>query len=352
MRYSDSSTDKALKTSRWLVVYILALLLAGPIPLAAKPILVKLGTIAPEGSAWHDALLEIRQKWRQSSEGNVELRIYPGGVLGGETEMVRKVQRGGLDAVTLSASGLTFIDKNLDCLALPLLMESYEQLDFVRGGVTPKLEALLERRKFKLLNWAEAGWLYFFSKSPIRTPDDLRRRRLWTATGRPEMEAMYKQFGINVVPLPANEMLTALQTGLIDTIDVPPLFALLDNSYQVANHMTDLKWAPLNAATVISVRKWSQIPATYRARLRESAQTVARELRAVNRRTGQEAIAEMKSRGLNVITLNASEHALWRAEVERGYPKLRGSFVDAELFDEVMRLHQEYRGRRSAGSSP
>ena len=158
--------------------------------------------------------------------------------------MVRKVQRGGLDAITISASGLTFIDKNLDCLAVPLLINSYEELDYVRDGVTPQLEEIFQRRKLKLLSWAEAGWLYFFSTSPIRTPDDLRQQRLWTATGQPHLETLYKQFGINAVPLPANEMLTALQTGLIDVIDVPPLFALLDNSYRVAKHMTDLRWAP------------------------------------------------------------------------------------------------------------
>jgi TRAP-type C4-dicarboxylate transport system substrate-binding protein len=266
--------------------------------------------------------------------------------------MVRKIQRGGLDAVTISASGLTFVDRNMDCLALPLLLESYEELDYVRAGMTPTLEKILEARKLKLLHWAEAGWIYFFSKTPIRTPADLRSQRLWTGTGQPELEVLFKQFGFKVVPLPATEMLTALQTGLVDVIDVPPLSALLDNSYQVANYMTELKWAPLNAATLISVRKWAQIPAEYKPKLLKDAQAVARDLRDVNRAADESAIAEMKARGLNVVELSAEELAVWRADAEQAYPKLRGSYVDPELFDEVMRLHEEYRSKKLSPTSP
>jgi len=132
---------------------------------------------------------------------------------------------------------------------------------------------------------------------------------------------------------------------------VPPLFALLDSSYQVANYMTELRWAPLNAATVISAPKWNRIPEKYRPKLLEIAQSVARELRSINRQSGEDAIREMKSRGLSVVTLTPQELALWRAEAEQGYPKLRGSYVDADLFDEVMRLHEEYRSKQSSRPS-
>lgn len=351
---SDRSmrSTRLLNKNRLLGVLTCLTVLVCPLIAESKPILVKLGTLAPEGSAWHDALLEIRQKWRESTDGNVELRIYPGGALGGEAEMVRKVQRGGLDAITISVSGLSFVDKDMDSFALPLLLESYEELDYVRNGMTPKLQKVLERRKLKLLHWAEGGWVYFFSKTPIRTPADLRSQRLWTGTGRPGMEVLFKQFGFKVVPLPATEMLTALQTGLIDVIDVPPLFALLDNSYQVANYMTDLKWAPLNAATLISTRKWDQIPTQYRAQLVEDAQAAARDLRGINRQADTSAIAEMKTRGLNVVTLSAEERAVWQADAEQAYPQLRDSYVDPELFDEVMRLREEYRSKRGSPTSP
>jgi len=318
------------------------LMWALPIPAFAAPVIVKMGTMAPEGSIWHDALLKIRHEWSLISDGKVELRIYPGGVLGDETEMVRKVQRRGLDAIAISGAGLPAIDPCVEALNIPLLFDSYEELDFVRDRMAPQLEARFEKRKFKVLSWAEAGWVHFFAREPVRAPADLRSMRLWIAAGDPDIERLFKEFGFNVVPLPATDMLTALQTGLIDAVDVPPLFALIDRSYQVASHMTDLKWAPLNAATVISTEAWRRIPAKYHAPLLESARKIGRELRDAIRQAGDDAVTAMQARGLKVIELDAGARAAWREEAADAWPKLRGTLVEASYFDEAMRLHAEY----------
>jgi TRAP-type C4-dicarboxylate transport system substrate-binding protein len=317
------------------------------LPAAAAPVVIKMGTMAPEGSIWHDALLKIRQEWSEITDGKVELRIYPGGVLGDEAEMVRKVQRRGLDAIAISGAGLPAIDTSVEALNVPLLFESYEELDYVRERIAPRLEARLKKRNFKVLSWAEAGWVHFFAREPVRTPAELRRLRLWIAAGDPDVEQLFKEFGFNVVPLTATDMLTALQTGLIDAVDVPPLFALIDRSYQVADHMTDLKWAPLNAATVISTDAWRRIPSRYQAPLMEAARRIGRELRDSIRQAGDDAVAAMKARGLIVVTLDEAARAAWRDEAAAAWPKLRGKLVEAQLFDEVMRLHTEYRSLHS-----
>jgi TRAP-type C4-dicarboxylate transport system substrate-binding protein len=117
---------------------VLAITAAALVPLAAgAQVVIKLGTVAPEGSIWHDTLLDIREQWRTISNGEVELRIYAGGVLGGEEEMVRKMQRRGLDAAAVSGSGLPLIDSVIGCLNLPLAFTSYEQLDYVRERIAP-----------------------------------------------------------------------------------------------------------------------------------------------------------------------------------------------------------------------
>ncbi|MDJ0611703.1 MAG: TRAP transporter substrate-binding protein DctP [Kiloniellales bacterium] len=312
-------------------------------PTLAAPVTVKLGTMAPEGSVWHDALLEVRQDWRRISNGEVELRIYPGGVLGDEVEMVRKLQRRGLDAVAITGAGLPRLEPSFDVLNIPLLFETYDQFDYVRANIVPELEKRLEQRRFKVLNWSDSGWVYFFTKSPVRTPDDLKALRLWTSAGWPEAEKLYAQFGFNVVPLAATDMLTALQTGLIEAIDVPPLFALLDRSYQATGYMTDLGWAPLNAATVISLRAWRRIPERYHNALLESIRKVARDTRLEFRRSAEQAVTEMKARGLKVITLDAATEAQWRREARTAYPALRESIGLPALFDEVLRLAEEYK---------
>ena len=336
--------------TKLLALVLGVMVLAGPAVQAHARVLVKLGTLAPEGSVWHDALLEVRQKWLAITGGEVELRVYAGGVLGGEDEMVRKLQRRSLDAVAISGGGLPHVDDSVEVLNIPLLFESYEELDYVRDRVAPELERHLEARGFKVLNWTDAGWVYFFTKSPVRTPDDLRQLRLWISSGSPEAEELFHKFGLRVVPLPVTEMLTGLQTGLIEAIDVPPLFALLDGSYRLAGYMTDLPWAPVNGAVVISNRTWQSIPAKYHEALLASIRAIAGVAQAKIREAGEQSIAEMRSRGLNVITLDPETLDLWRREAHAAYPALRASTGHPELFDEVLRLSAEYKNTKTGSN--
>ena len=303
--------------------------------------IVKLGTIAPEGSVWHDALLETRQRWREISDGEVELRIYAGGVLGGEEEMVRKMQRRGLDALAVSGAGLPLIDNIVSCLNIPLLFDTYEDLERVRDSVSGDLEASFEQSGFKVLSWAEAGWVHFFAKSPVRTPADLQELRLWTSPGSPESERLFRQFEFRVVPLPATDMLTALQTGLIEAIDVPPLFALLDRSYQETGFMTDLKFAPLVVGTVMTMATWERLPAEHRPTMLAAVQEIARNLRTEVRRAEEEAIVEMVDRGLTVVRLDAANLAEWEDTAVAVYPEMECARDYPELYDRVLSIHGE-----------
>ncbi|MDH3476041.1 MAG: TRAP transporter substrate-binding protein DctP [Rhodospirillales bacterium] len=330
---------------------VLLLALAGFSPASAESVIIKLGTVAPEGSVWHDGLLQIRQEWTRITNGDVNLRIYAGGVLGGEEEMVRKLERRGLDAVAITGAGLPHLDRSVDVLNLPLLFESYEELEYVRSRVVPELERRIESHNFKVLGWADAGWVYLFTKAPVRLPNDLRRLRLWVSAGAPDAVKIYGELGFHVVPLPATDMLTGLQTGLIDAINVPPLFALLDRSYKLAGHMTDLGWAPLNAATVISASAWKRIPARHHEALHAAVRNVIRATQQKIRQGGEQAIAEMQARGLEVVALDGAAREAWRREARASYPRMREISGHPELFDQVLRLAGEYKKTNSRGAT-
>lgn len=334
------------------ILMTLLLMLAGSAPALADEVIIKLGTVAPEGSVWHDALLQVRQEWRAITDGEVELRIYAGGVLGGEAEMVRKLQRRSLDAVAITGAGLPRIDRSVEVLNIPLLFESYAELDYVRSRIAPELERRLEEKRFKVLSWSDAGWVYFFTTSPVRTPDELRRLRLWISAGSPEAEILFREFGFHVVPLPVTDMLTALQTGMIEAIDVPPLFSMLDRSYQIADHMTDLRWAPLNAATVIASRSWARVPEQHRDAMLASIRDVARATQEKIRLSGAQAIVEMQARGLTVVTVDGEALAVWRSEARAAYPALRASIGAPELFDAVLDLAAEYKETLASTTEP
>ncbi len=167
------------------------------------------------------------------------------------------------------------------------------------------------------LNWADGGWVYAFARSPVRTPDDLRARKLFTSAGDPESERLYKRFGFRVVPLSLSDLVTSLQTGMIDAFTSVPLFALLNESYKLAPHMTDVRWAPLVGGTVISVRTWERIPQASRAPLLAAARSAGDRLRADIRKMDADAVKQMESRGLKVA-VGRCRHPRPVAEDRRG----------------------------------
>lgn len=321
---------------------------ASPMAFAQK-VMVKLGTLAPEGSPWHDILLQMREDWSRLSNGKVDIRIYPSGVLGGETDLIRKMRIGQIQAVAISGPALQRLEPGVACLQIPMMVDSYEEFDYVRDRIAPRLESLLVKNDVRVLSWGDAGWVHFFTKEPARTLKEIRGMKLLTAAGDPVVEQLYKDFGFRVVPLPYTEVLTALQTGLIEAVQGPPLYALLEQWFGLAGNMIDIKWTPLVAATVIREDTWQRINPEWREGMLRAARAAGERMRKEIRQLGDDAIPEMRKRGLNVIHVDEATFSDWRAEADKAYPKLRGAYAPAELFDEVLRLRDEF--RRSASGA-
>ena len=284
-------------------------------PLSARTVRIKLGTGAPTGSSWHDALNDLKQEWQRISGGSVRVTVYAGGVAGDDSELVRKIQRRGMDAIAVSGIGLSRIDEGIGCLNIPMMVDSYEEFDYIRERMAPKVEARIEAKGFKVLNWADIGWVHFFTKTPVRTLDDIRKLKLWMSTGDPETERLYKKLRFQVVPLPITDMLTSLQFGLIEAFQAPPLFAMLERSYEEAKNMVNIRWAPLVGATIISERGWNTIPAELQPEMLEAAKKSGEKLRDEIRRLDRDAVVQMKKRGLNVIEPDPATLADWRKEI-------------------------------------
>ncbi len=322
------------------------LLFAAP----AAPQTIKMGTLAPEGSPWHQTLQLMGERWRKLSGGQVKLVIYPGGVLGDEPDMVNKMRIGQIQAAGISGAGLSGIEPGVMALQIPMMFDSYQELDYVRERVTPRLEKLIEGRGYVVLNWGDVGWVHFFVTKPAARLADLKQLKLFTwAGGDNKTLELWKANGFRAVPLAATDILTGLQTGLIEAVPTTPLYALLNQSFGIARNMIDVKWAPLIGATVITRKAWDSLPPAQRPAMLDAARTTGAALRDDIRKMGDEAVETMRKRRLQVIAVDAATLADWRKSAEGVYPKLRGAMVPADLFDEVLRVRDEYRSRPAGG---
>ena len=330
----------------------LGALLARAVPASAAQdtLIVKLGTSAPEGSSWDQIFKEMGEKWKQATGGTVALRIYPGGVLGDEPDLVRKMRVGQIQAGALTAAGLSAIDASVAALQIPMMYHSYDELDYVRERLRPTLEKRLLERDFVVLNWGDAGWVMFFAREPFATPDDVRKMKLFVWAGDNDAVELWKTAGFHPVPLPATEILTGLQTGLINAFDTTPLLALSSQWFGLAPHMLDLRWAPLVGATVMTKKTWDRIPSGARPAVLKAAAEAGERLKGDIRAANDKAIAAMKEHGLRVISSTPSIEAAWQKTAEEIYPKIRGTIVPPQVFDEVKRLRDEYRAAPGKGS--
>src|SRR5579864_7858419 len=321
---------------------ILLVLLLATATLPAQTI-IRLGTLVPRNSRWHEILLNMGEEWKKASGGKVELKIYPSGEQGDEPEMVQKIRIKKLQAVALSGAGLSGIDAAVTSLEVPMMLSSYEELDYVRDHISGRLEKGLAQHGFIVLNWGDAGWVHFFTKQPAMRPDDIRKMKLCVLQGDNSTFELYKINGFNPVALAATDILTGLQTGLIDAFQSPPLIALANQWFGGAKNMLDIQFAQLVGATVISKDVWDKIPAAVQKEMMKSARSAGVALREEIRKAETNSIPMMQQFGLNVVHADPKAAAEWHRLSESLYPTFRGGIVPVELFDEVLRLRDQYR---------
>ena len=322
----------------------LAFALSGEVGLRAEPpVVIKMATVAPEGTSWHQILKAMGEKWRQAPAGGVTLRIYPGGVLGDEPDAVRKMRVGQIQAAALTSVGLADIDEAVAAFEIPMMFRSYDELDYVRARIRPMLERRLEAKGFMVLNWGDAGWVMFFAKEPFLRPDDLKRMKLFTWAGDNHAIDLWKASGFRPVPLATTDVLPGLQTGLIEAFDTTPLFAVSSQWFGLARHMLDVKWAPLVGATVMTKKAWDRIPPAARDTVLLAAAEAGERLQGEIRLENEKAIEAMRKRGLTVHAVTVEIEAEWRRSAEQAYPQIRGTIVPPDMFDEVKRLCEAYR---------
>ncbi len=321
-------------------------LVSNPEPaLAKRKIKIKLGTLAPKKSPWYDGLRRIGDRWSKATDGLVTLKIYDSGKVGDEGDMIRRMNYDRLQAATITGVGLQRLTPAAMAWQIPLAIESYEELDYVRDRMGPMVKKELEKAGFVVLHWGDAGWVHMFSKEPARTPEEFAKQKLYIWSEDPDSEAAWKAAGFNAVPLSATEVVPSLQTGLVDWFVTTPLFALSSQWFGLAPNMVQVKWSPLNGATVMSKKAFERIPQEYHEEMLRIAEEEGLRTKLAVRKLDEEAVEVMKENGLNVIEATPELVEIWRTRIKKSYPDVRGKIVPAEYFDEVFRLTAEFRAR-------
>jgi TRAP-type C4-dicarboxylate transport system substrate-binding protein len=309
-------------------------------PVHAANIVIKLGTIVPDGSVWAKSLRQLGDTWRKSTSGRVTLQVYAGGTQGSESAMIKRLNFGQLQAASFTAIGLSEIDDAFNVFAIPMFYDSYDELQAVLVKLTPALDARLEARRFKRLNWGLGGWVQVFSTNPVKTVEDAKALKIFTSAGDDRQVEWYKDNGFKPVPLAVSDMMTSLQTGMVQAIPVTPLSALAFQWYQQTPYMLDLGLAPLVGANVMSLRAWNRISPQDQQAVLAAAAKAEKQLDTEVPRQDADALAEMRKRGLKVTHADDAE---WRRAAVAFGQSMRGGMVPADIYDKALAARDAYR---------
>jgi TRAP-type C4-dicarboxylate transport system substrate-binding protein len=194
-----------------------------------------------------------------------------------------------------------------------------------------------------VLQWREVGFVYLFSTQPYATPADFGKGKVFTWNGDPGAEAAWKAAGFHPVVLSSTDLVSSLTTGMINIIGESPLYAYTTNLYSKANHMLDMHWGFLTGATVVKRETWEKIPADLRTKLLAIAEDYGKRTRDDIRKQNEDAIEQMKKRGLKVEQPANVED--WTKAAAAAAEVVRGKVVPAATYDEVKKLRDEFRAQ-------
>jgi TRAP-type transport system periplasmic protein len=320
---------------------VLVLSLLGAQALAVD---IKIATVAPDGSHWMQQMRAGAAEIQSRTGGRVIVKFYPGGVMGNDAQILRKIRIGQLQGGAFTAGGLGERYGGMNLYGIPLLFRSLDEVDAIRAKLDPKLIAGLEQAGFVSFGFTEGGFANLLSNEPISGVDDMRRKKVWVPEGdQPSFLAM-QTLGLSPVVLPVTDVLTGLQTGLVEVAFASPVAALVLQWHTKVKYITSLPVSYSMGIFAIEKGAFAALSPADQQVVREVMGRTMSGLDKEAREDNQRANEVLASSGVQTVPVNAADVAEWRRTVEGIYPELRKRpDIDGPLFDELLGLLADYR---------
>lgn len=330
-----------------LVALVATALWSGPVPAAE----LKIATVIPDGSAWMKDMRAAAAEIRERTGGRLTLKLYPGGVQGNDKRVLRKIRIGQLHGGAFTSNGLAERYGDIILYGLPLLFDSHEEVRYVRERMDPVLAAGLEDAGFISYGFAGGGFARLMSNGPVARLDDLRGQKIWVPEGdRPSFVAM-QSLSLSPVVLPVTDVLTGLETGLLDIVATPPVGAVVLQWYTKTKYVTLQPLSYTLGFLALDRRAVEALEPADRDVLREVMTAVYERFDEQNIADNEEAMEVLLANGLKPVEADAGELPRWREAAAGAADELaREGTISAGLLEQVREHIADFRA--GAGGSP
>jgi TRAP-type C4-dicarboxylate transport system substrate-binding protein len=331
----------------WLVVSLALLIPASPL-FAQRKITIKLASLVPENTPWGAAINQMAADWAKATNGEVELIVYHNAAAGDEPEVLRKLKINQIQAAVFTSVGLNSIMPEVMAVSYPFLIRDNNELEAVMSKIKPDLDAKIQQNGFVTLAWARAGWVKFFSRTPVYVPNDLRKLKLGTGADDMQMIQAFRIMGYQMVPVNLPELMVFLNGGMVDAVYNSPIFAAGQQVFGVAKNMTDINVAPFMGGILMNNTAWRRIPDKYKSQLLAICKKMERDIEVSIANLEDDAVSTMTKYGLTIIRPDSQQKQEWYADTSRYENNLVGAnpIFNREYYQKINAILSDYRRGR------
>jgi len=315
----------------------------------------KIATTAPDGTLWMKTMREASKEIEQRTAGRVRFKFYPGGVMGSDKIVLRKMRVGQLQGAAITSGALAQIYPDSQTYGLPLLLRSLEEVDYVRKRMDPLLLKALEERGFVAFGIGESGLAYLLSNKPIENITDLRQQKTWVLEGDVISQTFFESAGVSPIPLPVSDVYTGLQTGLIEAVGSPPVAAIALQWHTRVKYLTDTPVMYTYGMLVMGRRAFRRLSPADQAVVREVFGRATTKLNLQTRRDNSKAKAALRNQGIRFVTPSQKTFSELESIADQANRRLAEKGLYSKSFLEALKGHvREYRMKHDhrAGKSP
>ena len=308
---------------------------------------LKFATLAPAGTTWMKEMKAGADKVKKRTEGRVKLKFYPGGVMGNDQSVHRKIKIGQLHGGAFTQGGLAQVNSSIQAMGLPMLFRSLDEVDYVRQRMDPVLKQEMESSGFVLLGISEGGFARILSKQPMQDLESLQSSKVWVPEGDKVGLTVFKALGITPISLPISDVFTGLQTGLIETVPVNPTSAIAFQWHSSTAYMTDVPITFLTGQLAITRSEFNKLAAGDQAILREEMGAVFLRLDELNRIDNEAARSALQQQGITFVMPKPAEIERWsEISAQSVDDMVKAGVISASIVEQVRGHLQTFRNQQ------
>jgi TRAP-type C4-dicarboxylate transport system substrate-binding protein len=297
---------------------------------------LKIATLAPAGTTWMKEMKTGASLIAERTGGRVKLKFYPGGVMGNDQSVHRKIKIGQLHGGAFTSGGLAQVESSIQSLGLPMMFKSFDEVDYVRAKMDPVIKQQTETKGFVLLGISEGGFVRILSKKPMQNLESIRNSKVWVPAGDRIGQIAMSALGITPISLPISDVFTGLQTGLIDTVTVNPTAAIAFQWHTSTSFMTEVPISYLIGVMAIQKKAFDKLSPDDQQIVREEIGKVFKRLDTINRSDNQAAKAALQNQGITFVTPDPGEIERWKSISDQSIEEMvEIGVISSEIVDQV-----------------